>query len=112
MPTPERTLQNAVVASDEFGRRVPVETAPASPPAGTFDASRRALTRTDIRGLGAIQRTVSLPSGPLTETSWSDGALQLHRLSQENEILRRRLSAAEDRSRTLQAQLDSLAQRP
>ncbi len=107
MPTPERALTSAVVANDEFGRRMPVETAPEA-----FDASRRALTRTDVRGLGGIQRSVSLPSGSLTDPRWSAGALQQQQLAQENAILRRRLTAAEERSRLLQARLDSVARRP
>ncbi len=112
MPTPERTIQNAVVANDDFGRRVPVETAQTTPARDDFDGSRRALTRTDVRGLGAIQRSVSLPSGSLTDSRWSASTLQLQQLTQENEILRRRLSAAEDLSRRLQARLDSVARRP
>jgi hypothetical protein len=109
---PVRTLQNAVVAGDEFGRRVPVEMVQTPPGNEALDSSRRALTRPDVRGLGAIQRTVSLPSGSLSGIRWPTSTLQQQRLPQENEILRRRLAVAEDRSRKLQARLDSLARRP
>jgi hypothetical protein len=111
-PAPVRTIRNTVVAGDEFGRRVPVETSQTAGGNETFDSSRRALTRPDIRGLGAIQRTVSLPSGSLNDARWPASALHTKQLPQENEILRRRLAVAEDRSRKLQARLDSLARRP
>jgi hypothetical protein len=100
------------VAGDQFGRRVPVATAQPALETGTFDSSRRALTRPDARGLGAIQRTVSLPSAGLREPQYSTSVTQLRQLAQENEILRRRLAAAEDLSRHLQARLDSVATRP
>jgi hypothetical protein len=112
VPTPVRTFQNAVVASDKFGSRMPVETAQTSTLNEAFDGSRRSLTRPDVRGLGAIQRTVSLPSSPVSDARWSTGSAQWQQLSQENEILRRRLAAADERSRNLQARLDSLARRP
>lgn len=106
-PGPLRT-----VAGDQFGRRVPVETALPAVDTESFDSSRRALTRPDARGLGAIQRTVSLPSASLGDTRWPTNVGQLRQLSQENEILRRRLAAAEDHARQLQARLDSVAARP
>ncbi len=112
VPGPARTIQNAVVAGDEFGRRVPVESAQTPPVNDAFDSSRRSLTRPDVRGLGAIQRTVSLPSGSLSDSRWAAGSVQQRQLAQDNEILRRRLAAAEDVARKLQARLDSLARRP
>jgi hypothetical protein len=112
VPGQMRTLQNATVAGDQFGRRVPVETAQTAAVPEAFDGSRRALTRPDARGLGAIQRTVSLPSGSLAETRWPTNTGQVRQLWQENEILRRRLATAEERSRALQARLDSLAGHP
>lgn len=114
-PAPTRVLQNAVAENDGFGRRVPVETAVTTPepePTGTLDLSRRAVNRPDVRGLSGIQRTVSLPSRGLETGLWQGSTLQVQRLAQENEILRRRLAVAEEHGRMLQARLDSVARRP